>query len=363
MERATVPAGQSPIQLQVARDCNVVLALGSGSAEQSLGRMVALLDGATGNVEATIDVGPSPWTAVAQGTRAYISMHSQPPSECLDAVQVIDVLEKRLVATIPLPPDSRARSLVPDFVRQRLYSMNWGSGTVTEIETATLSPIRSVAVGAGPHFGLVWDDTLFVANEQSNDVALVDKQTLSVVSRVPVGRRPLRVVAHRGHGEVWANNVEDDTVSVLDAHTGALVATVPVGHQPIRLTPWDRRGPDEWAVLNRGSNDGPSGSITFLDGRTHAVTKTVELPGVATNWNWGLGAHHQEVYVSLEAEPLLVVLDARRAEIVDTVALSAAPEPAGNFMNIVITPNRLFIANATRDADGEGSVTMVAPGL
>jgi hypothetical protein len=72
-----------------------------------------------------------------------------------------------------------------------------------------------------------------------------------------------------------------------------------------------------------------SGTITFIDSATHEVTDTLRLPGPAANWNWGLGPQHQTVYVTLAQEPLLVVVDAARLEVLDTLRLTAQPEPAG----------------------------------
>jgi YVTN family beta-propeller protein len=323
VERAVVPVGRGPIQLCSAADGDLILGLASGDTA------VTVLDGRTAAVRATIEVGRSPWNAVAQGARVYIAMHTEAPAECLDAIQVVDCAAGRSVATIQLPADSRPKIVVPAWDRQRLYALNSGNGTLTEIDTLALTALRSIEVGRGPQYGQRWQGTLYVANGESNDVTAVDEATFSVSHQVPVGNGPERCVVYKDHGQVYTNNLDDHTISVVDLTTHTESARIPVGRGPIRITPWDSRGRDEWAVLCRASQDGPNGSITVLDSATHQITDVLHLPGPATNWNWGLGQRHHTVYVMLAGEPRLVVVDAVRLQVVDSIPLSTQPEPAG----------------------------------
>jgi len=52
---------------------------------------LTVLDGRTAAVRSTIDVGPSPWNAVAQGSLVYVAMHTDAPAECIDAIQALQV--------------------------------------------------------------------------------------------------------------------------------------------------------------------------------------------------------------------------------------------------------------------------------
>jgi YVTN family beta-propeller protein len=340
VERAVVPVGRGPIQLCSAADGDLIVAMASGDT------VLTVLDGQTAAVRSTIDVGPSPWNGVAQGSHAYIAMHTEAPAKCLDAVQVVDCGAGRIVATIPLPANSRPKIVVPAFERQRLYALNSGNGTLTEIDTRSQTALRSVEVGHGPQYGQRWRGTLYVANGQSNDVAAVDEATLSVIRRVPVGRGPERCVVYKDREQVYTNNLEDHTVSVVDLTTHTELARVPVGRGPIRITPWDSRGRDEWAVLCRGSLDGSNGSITLIDGVTHQVTDVLRLPGPASNWNWGLGQRHQTVYVTLAGESTLVVVDAARLEVLEIIPLSTQPEPAGFGPSIYVSKTGgVFVAS------------------
>jgi YVTN family beta-propeller protein len=331
VEREVVPVGPSPIQLCVADDGAAVVALAGGGASATV------LDGETAAVRANVGVGASPWNAVSRGPLMYVAIS--------DAVQVVDVQAGQVVATIELAKGSQPKLVVPGFDRERAYSLNYGDGTVSEIDSVTNAVLRSVEVGAGPHFAHRLNGTLYVANGLSNDVALLDETSFEVLQRIPVGPGPERCVFDLQRTEVWTNNMDDGTLSAIDLSTRSVVASVHVGPEPIRLTPWDSRRRDEWGILCRTSADRPEGSITFVDGATHAVVESLALPGRAVNWNWGIGPRHSVVYVALTGDPQLAIVDAINVEMVDQARLSVQPEAAGYGPGVVISKSGgVFVA-------------------
>ncbi len=334
VEHAVVPVGRGPIQLCSAAGGELIVALASGDTT------LTVLDGRTAGVRSRVEVGPAPWNAVAQGSRVYVAMHTDAPAECLDAVQVVDCEEGRIVATIPLPVESRPKIVVPAFERERLYALNSGNGTVAEVDTQSNTVLRTIDVGRNPQYGQRGQGTLYVANGGSHDVVAVDEETFSVLHRVPVGRGPERCVVYKDRHQVYTNNLDDHTISVVDLATHTESARIPVGQGPIRITPWDSRGRDEWAVLCR------NGSISFIDGATHQVTDVLALPGPASNWNWGLGQRHQTVYVTLADKPALVVVDASQLNVLETIPLSVLSEPAGFGPSIYVSSSGgVFVAS------------------
>ena len=350
VERAVVRVGRGPIQLCSAAGGELIVALAGGDTT------LTVLDGQTAAIRSRIEVGPSPWNAVADGARVYVAMYTPPPAECLDALQVVDCDAGRIVATIPLAAESRPKIVVPALDRRCIYSLNWGNGTITEIDTDAHAARRSREVGGGPQYGQRWQGTLYVANGESNDVAMVDEATLTVTQRVGVGRAPERCVVYKDRQQVYTNNLDDDTLSVVDLELRRESTRIPVGHGPVRITPWDSRGRDEWAVLCRGSRDGANGSIELIDSATHQASDTLRLPGPAANWNWGPGPRHQTVYVTLAHEPLLILVDAVRMEVLDTLRLSTQPEPAGFGPGIYLSKTGgVFVAS-------EDSVTFLTHG-
>jgi YVTN family beta-propeller protein len=325
LERAVVPIEGGPIQLCAALDGEVIVAL------PSEGSQLTLLDGRTAEVRGTIEVGRGPWNAIARGALIFVAMHTEPPSVGVDAIQIVDVARCAIVNTVALPEQSRPKLVVPAFEHDVLYSLNWGNATVSQIAIGTAQAVRGVHIGDGPQYAQRFNGVLYVANGLSNDVTMVDESTLAVIGRVPVGRAPERCVVYKDRAQVYTNDLEDDTLTVIDIAARRVVATIHVERGPFRITPWDSRGRDEWGVLCR------AGSLQLIDADTHAVTDTVRLPGPPANWNWGLGARHETVYVALANEPTLLVMDAASLRITDTIRLTSQPEGAAFGPGIVIS--------------------------
>jgi YVTN family beta-propeller protein len=235
--------------------------------------------------------------------------------------------------------------VVAAFDRERAYSLNGGDETMSVIDCATNSIKESVHVGDGPQYAQRANGLLYVTDGRSNDLAIVDEASLQLLQRIPVGPAPERCVFDAERSEIWTNNMADGTLSAISLASREVVATMPVGPEPIRLTPWDSRGRNEWGVLCRSSATGPRGAITFIDGASHTVAESLQLPGRALNWNWGIGPRHGVVYVTLTDPPQLAIVDAVQVRLVDTVPLGAEPEPAGLGPGVVVSKSGgVFIA-------------------
>lgn len=82
---------------------------------------------------------------------------------------------------------------------------------------------------------------LYVANEGSDSVSVIDPTDLSLVARVPTGIRPQNVnVDPQGryfYVTVLFTKESDDLVQVFDVKTNALLTSVVVGHQPAHVVP------------------------------------------------------------------------------------------------------------------------------
>lgn len=321
VERAVVPVGRGPVQLCLADGGNTVVALASGTS------LITLIDGHSARVGGRVDVGHAPWNALARGASTYV---------LTDVVQVVDTRAGEIVGTIQLPPGSRPKNAVAAFEHDRLFSLNTGNGTVSEIDLISNRVVRTLEVGLGPQYGQRFNGALFIANGESNDLCVVDESTFTVTGRIEVGRGPERCVVYKDYAQVYTNNLVDDTISVVDIASQSVVATIGVEHAPFRITPWDSRGRNEWAVLCRGDAIG-GGSIMFIDSDTHQVTDSLAMPGVVANWNWGLGPRHRRVYVALANSPVLLDIDAATVQLDQSFNLSARPEPAGNGPGVVLS--------------------------
>ena len=70
---------------------------------------------------------------------------------------------------------------------------------VLNTDVKRMSVLEEIAIGERPNG--IWahpqGTRLFVANEGSNDVRVIDTGTSQVIGTIPVGRKPIRVVVSR----------------------------------------------------------------------------------------------------------------------------------------------------------------------
>src|SRR5947208_13029315 len=77
---------------------------------------------------------------------------------------------------------------------------------------------------------------VFVTNEKSDDVTVIDAATRAVVGTIKVGKRPRGVAVSPDGRTVYVSNSNSDSLSVIDAKTLEVLKTVPAGIDPEGLT-------------------------------------------------------------------------------------------------------------------------------
>src|SRR2546422_4850989 len=73
---------------------------------------------------------------------------------------------------------------------------------------------------------------VFVTNEKSDNVTVIDAATRKVIKSIPVGKRPRGVAVSPDGRRVYVTNSNSDTLSVIDARSLAVLSTVPAGGAP-----------------------------------------------------------------------------------------------------------------------------------
>ena len=107
---------------------------------------------------------------------------------------------------------------------------------------------------------------LYVVCEKSDELRVVDMQSLKVVATIAVGHVPRGIVLSPDGREVYVTNSWTDTVSVLDSATLKIVRTLSTGAEPTGIVS-DRAGQTLY-VANRLSND-----VSVIDLKTGEETK------------------------------------------------------------------------------------------
>ncbi|MGH2785664.1 MAG: YncE family protein [Actinomycetota bacterium] len=80
-----------------------------------------------------------------------------------------------------------------------------------------------------------FDGTLFVADTNSKDVAIVDGSSMKLVARVPLPGKPHGVDVEPGGRRLWTSNIEGDSVSVVDIAARRVVSSIKVCKGPVNV--------------------------------------------------------------------------------------------------------------------------------
>jgi YVTN family beta-propeller protein len=179
---------------------------------------------------------------------------------------------------------------------------------------------------------------------------------------VPVGSTPIGIVAPRGTGEVYVSNEGSNTMSVIDRHSLQVVRSIPMHSKPHHLiASRDGRfvyvgefGENSIGVIDTRTGDvrhyvtGATGALTHAvfvsrDGRTLYATNAgtaneivaLDARTGAPLWSLPIGNNPSEIlvtddertaYVSVRNENVIKVVDLRMRAIVAAVPIGSAPD-------------------------------------
>jgi YVTN family beta-propeller protein len=159
----------------------------------------------------------------------------------------------------------------PDHYTVILQAMDDEGGT-----SAIASQLAHYPLTARPPSGsstIIYDATtrrVWNVNEDNDSVSIVDADALKRVREVPVGKRP-RALAQAPDGTVWVANQQSDEIVILDRMTGDKVGEVrlPYASQPRALA----FGPTGKAYVSLFA----TGKLVEIDATTRSVTRELVL--------------------------------------------------------------------------------------
>jgi PQQ-dependent catabolism-associated beta-propeller protein len=155
----------------------------------------------------------------------------------------------------------------------RVFVTNERSDDVTVIQADTGTVLKTIAVGKRPRGVAASPDgkRVYVANSNSDSLSVLDAASLTVISSFPVGRDPEGLTFNREGTLLYVVNENESAVTIVDVATSRIVKTLPAGTEPETAV----ASPDgRWvAVSNETSND-----VHLIDTATQAVVKKIAVP-------------------------------------------------------------------------------------
>ena len=121
------------------------------------------------------------------------------------------------------------------------YGMVYVAGSVANtisVIDATHTVIDTIDVGVRP-IDIAFNPTneqLYVSNFGSNNVSVIDPNSLSVIDTLNVQKAPVGIGVNFTNGDVYIANSSSDSISVFDNTNNAITTITPVGTRPVSVT-------------------------------------------------------------------------------------------------------------------------------
>jgi YVTN family beta-propeller protein len=184
--------------------------------------------------------------------------------------------------------------------RSRVFVANESSNSVTVVDGDTFQVIATVeSRNHATHDLAVSRDGrwLFATNLASGRLSAINTRALETVASIATGDRAHVVTLTNDNRQAWVANIGDNTISIVDTSTFRILGTIAVGKGPTGLT-FSRDGRFAY-VSNQGDK-----TVEVIDTTSHRVLKAIP---VGTNPHflvlgpdgriWGTNTGGTDIYV------------------------------------------------------------------
>lgn len=200
--------------------------------------------------------------------RLYVPINSS------HAASVVDTSTDTTIATFPIPYGLfPQRALVDPSTNLAYFTTFRDPGSLAVLNGADNTFVTSVAVGRGTS-QLAFNPLtrrIYIGNNQSNTVSVVDADTHSLITNIPFTQPAILEVNVEKNLIYVTRGSTPGLVSIIDGATNTVTGSITVGAAPffgIALNSANRK----LYVANYDGND-----VTVIDTDTHTVTGTIKV--------------------------------------------------------------------------------------
>jgi YVTN family beta-propeller protein len=260
----------TPNDLSIDSDDNVLYVSNIGS------NTVSVIDLLTNKVTSNTNVGRFPISISEDTNQGFVFTANRDSG----TVSVIDTQNNALVHTIT--GQGKPYGVAVNPITHTLYVTNSNSSTISIIDyyryrfVADQSFIqltnKTVIVGESPT-GIAINaitNRIYVSNEHSNTISVIDGKTNNVVKTILVGTGPFHLVVNPNTNMIYVANSDDNTISVIDGKTNNVVKTIIVGYSP-----WGLAIDPDTNMIYITNNE--HNKIYIINGTTNSVTAGVSI--------------------------------------------------------------------------------------
>ncbi len=217
----------------------------------------------------------------------------------------------------------------------RIFITNEKSNTVSVINGKTLEVESEIAIGERPRgIGISPDGAeIYVAVSEENLIAIFDPKTLEILRKFKSGSDPETFAVHP-NGNIYISNEDDAKATVYNPKTGELVAEIQVGLEP------------------EGVAISPDGSKVIITSESTNMLHVITVPGNTITDNILVGSrpraavftkNSKVAYATAEITGEIVKIDMENAKILKRVQLE---DPKSKPKDIILSKDEkhLYVA-------------------
>ncbi len=285
--RFTVPAEKGAHEVEVLADGKMAAVSDYGKSADP-GRLVLLIDLATGKVVSRVDIGEG---SRPHGLKALKDGRLLVTAEGTRELVVVDPLAAKVTQRISTGRDvSHMVAASPD--GRRAYVSSLANGVVTVIDLKAGKVLTHVATGKGAEGIDVTPDgrEVWVSNRDANTISIIDTGLLQAVFTIKAAEFPIRVKITPDGRRALVSFTGSGDVGVFDVATRAEVKRLPIGRDAVEGT--------QSRVFQKrfGTSPAPVGLVVSPDGTrawvsaTHAdVVAVIDLVNLRVDDAWVAG--------------------------------------------------------------------------
>lgn len=239
-----------------------------------------------------------------------------------DVIDVIDVATLTVIDHIPTGPSPEMFELSAD--NKLIYVSNEENSTVQVISIADKVIRHEIGTGAEPEGIMVSEDgkTIYATSEIADMVHVIDPEDEVTIDNIVVGTRPRRFIMTKT--ELWVTDELSSDVSVIDRKTNTVAKVIhfaPPGFRPVDVTPvgitMTKDGKTAFVTLGHANH------VAFVDMATKAVRSYV-LTG-SRPWGVDLSSDEKTLYVANGLSDDISLVDVASAKNVKSIPVGRTP--------------------------------------
>jgi YVTN family beta-propeller protein len=330
----TAPAPPAPLRVYVSNET-------AGT--------VVVIDPATGQIENRIAVGKRPrgLRFSRDGSQLLVALSGSPIAgpgvdestlpegdRSADGIGVVDVATRKLIRTYPSGQDPESFDLSPD--GQTMYVSNEETAEMSILDLRLGTIVGRVGVGEEPEGVTIRPDgkVVYVTCEGDNTVVAIDTASKAVLARMATGARP-RSIAFTSDGAVaFVTGETDASITVIDAQAHKPISKIVVDPTPGTPMPPRPMG----AVLSPDGrhvfvSNGRAKSIAVIDVSTRRVARVIEDVGTRP-WGIGVSPDGRKIYTANGPSGDVSIVDVASGVVDRKVSVGDSP------WGIAVTPSR-----------------------